>query len=71
MGTNLTFSHLLDLSKKMQNLTEEYINNQKASTIITLLIGLTGVGKSTFFNFLSGAEFVSNGKHLELKYTSD
>lgn len=55
----------------MRSLTDKYINNQKPSTIITLLVGLTGAGKSTFFNFLSGAEFVCNGKYMELKHNSD
>ncbi|CAK79843.1 unnamed protein product (macronuclear) [Paramecium tetraurelia] len=71
METQLTENNLLELRKRMISLFDECINNHKPSTTITLLVGLTGAGKSTIFNFLCGAEFVYNGRQLELKQNSD
>lgn len=70
MGT-LNLENIFNLCQKMSSLTNQYINKLKPDTIIILLIGLTGAGKSTLFNYLCGAEFVSNGRELELKHPSD
>ena len=34
---------------------------------IILLIGVTGCGKSTIFNFLAGADFILDNKELAIK----
>lgn len=48
---------IINLVNRLQTLYEDFLNKAKKDLSIILLIGMTGAGKSTLFNFLSGAEF--------------
>ena len=48
---------IINLLNRLQTLYEDFLNKAKNDLSIILLIGMTGAGKSTIFNFLSGAEF--------------
>lgn len=48
---------IINLLNRLQTLYEDFLNKAKNDLSIILLIGITGAGKSTIFNFLSGAEF--------------
>lgn len=48
---------LINLLNRLQTLYEDFLNKAKNDLSIILLVGMTGAGKSTIFNFLSGAEF--------------
>ncbi|CAD8111675.1 unnamed protein product [Paramecium primaurelia] len=64
---------LLKLIEKCQEILDYYSKHYQQTKISTvLLVGLTGSGKSTIFNFLSGANFQFNAKsYLEIINKSD
>ncbi|CAK76174.1 unnamed protein product (macronuclear) [Paramecium tetraurelia] len=63
---------LLDMIPVIQQLVEEFTRNTKNQGSVVLFVGSTGSGKSTTFNFLSGAEFkLDHNEELELKNHSN
>ncbi|CAD8152030.1 unnamed protein product [Paramecium octaurelia] len=66
-------SILMNLIGKFQKLIAQFDdNNKKRNISVVLLVGLTGSGKSTIFNFLSGADFtIDENKELLIKNPSN
>ncbi|CAK89860.1 unnamed protein product (macronuclear) [Paramecium tetraurelia] len=58
MEPNDQESILLKLIEKFQRLMDQFNKNKKRNISVVLLVGVTGSGKSTIFNFLSGADFI-------------
>ncbi|CAD8101326.1 unnamed protein product [Paramecium sonneborni] len=59
--------NLLKIIDKFQNNIEKFQKNHKEKMHLVLLIGSTGCGKSTIFNFLVGGDFYINNKELKIK----
>ncbi|CAD8210831.1 unnamed protein product [Paramecium pentaurelia] len=63
---------LLKFIEKCQEILDQYSKHYQQTKISTVfLVGFTGSGKSTIFNFLSGANFQFNGKQMEIINNSD
>ncbi|CAD8107984.1 unnamed protein product [Paramecium sonneborni] len=60
-------SILMKIIGNAQRLFDEFNMNKKQKMSVVLLIGVTGSGKSTIFNFLSGADFSFNNDKVELE----
>ncbi|CAD8061888.1 unnamed protein product [Paramecium sonneborni] len=62
---------LLEIMVRFQKLIDQFNKNKKQNMSVVLIVGVTGSGKSTIFNFLSGADFIFNHKlELEVKNPS-
>lgn len=48
---------MLELIENITKFLDEFESRLKKDLQVILLIGMTGAGKSTIFNFLVGAEF--------------
>ncbi|CAD8080628.1 unnamed protein product [Paramecium primaurelia] len=63
---------LLKIIEKFQRQMDEFNKHKKQNMSVVLLVGVTGSGKSTIFNFQSGADFIINDKkQLEIKNPSN
>ncbi|CAK79310.1 unnamed protein product (macronuclear) [Paramecium tetraurelia] len=64
-------TEILKVIDKCQELLSTFSNHAKKNIEIVLLVGTTGAGKFTLFNFLSGADFKIQDRELQLKNPSN
>ncbi|CAD8187687.1 unnamed protein product [Paramecium octaurelia] len=64
-------TEILKIVDKCQGLFSTFNNTAEKKIEIVLFVGKTGAGKSTLFNFLSGAEFKIQERELELRNPSN